>query len=876
MAEERPELDDPCYDPGPQTHIARVAQEGLPDLELQYVEEGGCAVVEGDIIVGDLEESTQRTTTEDSPTPLGIGITGVRYRWPKGIVPFEVSRSLPNPDRVYHAIGEWEAATGLRFPERTLEDAAAFPNYIRFVDSHYCRSYCGMQGGPQRVELADGCGIGETMHEIGHAIGLWHEQSRSDRDDYVRINFCNIEPINHHNFARQVVWGDDIGAYDYESIMHYGPYDYAKDPAKPTITSKIAGKTFGQRTYISAGDRRAVEALYSRVGGPFKTLLLPSSWVGDQTSWLGGFEYRNVFGFGYAFGAGSGAFTYRFGLSDYAMEGREAAVSAVLSSGVAGQESDVTLFVNSSPYSTYRVQAHQPGAGGSRYQWVFPEQAFRPGQVNTVELRVDGSAEMRNGLSVFQTQGSEQAYIEVAIPHERDSTLLEYDAGFVSQSVPAFMAPGSRHTAVVTMRNVGTAVWRPGRIRLGSQEPENNPRWCTVRADLPAGIDVAPGTNGAFTFPVVAPTSQGSHSFRWKVLREGVGWFGQSNRPLSITVAADSLPVRQNIPPAIVSGTTATASVTLRNIGQVAWTRGSYRLASQNPANNAIWRTSRVELPHDVAPGAEVTFSFPVTAPETVGQHNMQWQLYADGRGWLGLPTGNVVVRVMPPLTTQSVFVSQVVPSPMPPGSLQKVTVRMRNVGTATWTAAEGYRLGSQNPMDNTRWGLHRVPLPHDVPPNGEVAFTFTVKTHPFETFMNSQWQMLQEGVGWFGQMSPNVEVRVAYPLRGAIFVRQSVPTSMTIGSPPNASITMRNTGEETWRPGGNYRLGSQNPMDNRTWGTNRISVPHDVPPNTEVTFVFPMAATTTGAEKNFQWKMVLDGVAWFGQPTPNMLVRVR
>ncbi|HWO24754.1 MAG TPA: hypothetical protein VNO30_38700 [Kofleriaceae bacterium] len=449
------------------------------------------------------------------------------------------------------------------------------------------------------------------------------------------------------------------------------------------------------------------------------------------------------------------------------------------------------------------------------------------------------------------------------------------DAAFVSQSVPSAMIAGTTYSVSVSMRNTGTTTWRAGRYRLGSQEPQDNRAWGTNRIELPA--DVSPGAEVTFVFNIVAPERLDEPvPFRWKMVRENMRWFGQRNAHVAVTVAKDARYISQAVPASMVAGTTQTVSITMHNLSALTWTRADgYKLGAQNPENNTTWGTSRVELPHPVAPGANVTFTFPIRAPVTVGHYNFQWRLLQERVAWLGQKTPNVELRVMPALTRAAVFVSQHVPNPMPPSSATTVSVTMRNVGTATWTRAEQYQLGSQNPADTTRWGISRLPLPHDVPPNTQVTFTFPVHTHGGETVQDFQWQMRQESVGWFGQITPNLEVRVAYPLRGALFVRQNVPSSMTLGTSTTASITLRNTGAETWTPASRYKLGSQSPADNGSWGTNRVAVPHDVPPNTEVTFTVPLRPTTTGI-KNFQWKMVLDGVAWFGQTTTSIEVRVR
>ncbi|MEU7691688.1 NBR1-Ig-like domain-containing protein [Microbispora hainanensis] len=98
----------------------------------------------------------------------------------------------------------------------------------------------------------------------------------------------------------------------------------------------------------------------------------------------------------------------------------------------------------------------------------------------------------------------------------------------------------------------------------------------------------------------------------------------------------------------------------------------------------------------------------------------------------------------------------------MPAGSRTHVTVRVTNTGSTTWTPDLGYRLGSQSPQDNTTWGLGRVELPvPEVRPGSTATFRFDVTAPGTAGMYDFSWQMLREGVHWFGHAGPPVRIVV-------------------------------------------------------------------------------------------------------------------
>lgn len=513
------------------------------------------------------------------------------------------------------------------------------------------------------------------------------------------------------NRVTDLLYPSQYGAATANKTVHQ---DY--DSAGQLAALKVNGAAYGsQITYNPAGQ------ITSLLVGPSGANQIQETYAyDDRTGLMSGQKFTR---------AGVSLLDYSY---DY--------FGASITSGRTGQLKKITNNLDASRSRTYEYDALgrlTKATGGSTWMELYTYD------------RYGNRATVSNAASTFLTSNGGDRFVPAAGQQRQPGQQLAY-RGRADENAPAFLRPAE--ISVSDSEPVSPLASPPLPTALPDAYLKGG-RAASARGSQP-DADALPQPDAPAPSPTPAPTVTPSPQ-------------AKAQNPQQ-----QSAPSTQTAPPPTCIDCTGTNAAPFADpggpyagvAGQPIQFNGSNSYDPDGFVNSYSW---------NFGDGTTSTLMNPTHAYASAGSYTVSLRV----RDNLGAYSSfnYTTATVSNPLYNGATFVSQTVPTSMSPGRQYTITVTMKNSGTKTWTTADMHRLGSQNPQDNATWGVARVNVPASVAPGQSVTFNFTVTAPSAAGAHNFQWRMLQEGVEWFGDYTPNVSVFVGAQMMGNC-VGSSVP----------------------------------------------------------------------------------------------------
>ncbi|MGG7178103.1 NBR1-Ig-like domain-containing protein [Clostridium paraputrificum] len=340
--------------------------------------------------------------------------------------------------------------------------------------------------------------------------------------------------------------------------------------------------------------------------------------------------------------------------------------------------------------------------------------------------------------------------------------------------------------------------------------------------------------------------------------------------PINNLKVLDAQVISENIPTSMEAGKTYPVSITVKNTGSETWTQGNLIRLGVNPTSNAFGVNYRQLLSSSasIATGQTATFNFNMIAPSSPGSYPISVQMLKEGVAWFGPKVEKSITVTSTLQALSSQIVSENIPTSMEAGKTYPVSITVKNTGSETWTQGKLIKLGV-NPTSNAFDVNYRQLLSSSasIAPGQTVTFNFNMTAPSSAGSYPISVQMLKEAVAWFGpKVEKSITVTSTLQALSSQIVSENIPTSMEAGKTYSVSITVKNTGSETWTQGKLIKLGV-NPTNN-AFGVNYrqlLSSSASVAPGQTVTFNFNMTAPSYAGTYPISVQMLKEAVAWFG-----------